>query len=54
MKRKKKITRKPCDVTLVNFKVSLKDLRKIKRNAKKYTEGNMSAWIRYAAMNCIK
>jgi len=34
----------------INFKVNENELMKIRENAKKYTEGNISRWIRYAAI----
>lgn len=36
---------------LVHLHFDSEDLKKIDQNAKKYTEGNRSAWIRYASLN---
>lgn len=36
-----------------NFKANSEEIKKIKENADKYAGGNVTAWIRYAAMNCI-
>jgi hypothetical protein len=35
--------------TLINLKVTDVELRLIKDKAKKYTNGNISAWMRYAS-----
>ena len=34
---------------VINVKWTDKDLKELKKKADKYTNGNMSAWIRYAA-----
>ena len=48
-----KTLRKPGSTTkrLFNFKVGKKDMCKIKKNADRYALGNVSEWVRYAAMN---
>lgn len=35
---------------LVNFKISVEDLKRLKAKAKKHTDGNISRWIRYATL----
>lgn len=37
--------------TLVNFKITKGERKTIEKNAKKYTGGNVSHWIRYCALN---
>lgn len=37
------------NLALINFKISRKDMQVIAKNAKKYTDCNVSAWLRYAA-----
>ena len=34
-----------------NFKASPTEIKKIKENAKKFTDGNVAYWIRHAAIN---
>lgn len=34
----------------VNFKVSLADKKRLHAQAEKYTNGNLSAWLRYAGV----
>lgn len=38
---------------LIQFKVNQTELRAIKANAAEWSDGNMSGWIRYAAI-CLK
>jgi len=40
---------KTSKMKVINFKASRGDMKQIKEKADKYTEGNVSAWIRYAA-----
>lgn len=35
---------------LINLKISENELQEIKKKADKYTNGNLSAWLRYAAI----
>lgn len=35
---------------LVNFKVTAEELELIRENAKRFAKGNMSAWVRLAAI----
>lgn len=37
--------------TLINLKVTAKEMKAIQENATKYAGGNYSAWLRYAGMN---
>ena len=37
--------------TLINLKVTPKQMKTIQENATKYAGGNYSAWLRYAGMN---
>lgn len=37
--------------TLMNFKVSKAEIKTIEANALLFAGGNVSAWLRYAAMN---
>jgi len=37
----------------INLKISTEEYNKIHQKAMLYTNGNISAWIRYAAINCI-
>ncbi len=43
---------KEIDWHLINFKVTVAEKKKIVALAKKYAGGNVSLWLRYAAMNC--
>ena len=45
----KKLIRDP--LKLKNFKCTQSDFDKILKKAYKHTEGNVSAWLRYAALN---
>jgi hypothetical protein len=36
----------------VPFKVNADEMRAILSNAHTFTKGNVSEWVRYAAMNC--
>lgn len=35
----------------VNFKIAPSEYEKLEEKAKQYTNGNVSEWIRYAALN---
>lgn len=45
MKRKKQKS----ELILITMKIGDWDLDQVKRKAEKHSEGNLSAWIRYAA-----
>ena len=45
------IVKKEGDLKLVNFRATQEDIKIIKKMAKKYAKGNVSAWLRYVAMN---
>lgn len=45
------ITKKPVRVRLLNIKVTKLEESYIRMKAEKFAEGNMSEWIRYAAIN---
>ena len=36
---------------LITIKINLEESSKIRENAKKWTNGNISEWIRYSAIN---
>lgn len=36
--------------TLINFRAKNSEMKKIKANAKKFADGNVSLWMRHAAM----
>lgn len=42
---------KPKRKTMMNFKVTDAEEKKIKEQAKKFANGNVSEWMRYSAMN---
>lgn len=50
-KRKKAMKRKPKKpmYVLVNFKITESDRRAFMKSARRFTNGNLSAWLRYAA-----
>lgn len=37
--------------TLINLKVSAKELKALKAKAKKYAKGNLSLWLRFTGLN---
>lgn len=43
---------KPKDFTVISIKVKPADLERMKTKARKHAGGNLSGWIRYAALNC--
>lgn len=47
------ITPKKEKLTLINIKVSEKDRKRLMIQAKRYAEGNLSAWLRYAGINYV-
>ena len=36
----------------VNLKATKEEIKIIKEKADEFTKGNVSAWVRYASMNC--
>lgn len=44
-----KAAKKKPKLKLINLKVSPDDIKAIRAKAKKFTNGNISSWIRYAA-----
>ena len=50
MLKKLKIKKESSKV-LVNFRVTKDELEEIKSLAKKYAGGNMTAWLKYTAIN---
>lgn len=51
MKKKKRSYKKtPGEATLVPIKIQPRAIREIRANAKKYADGNLSAWMRHAAI----
>lgn len=53
MPRKAKKASKDAQSILLNFKVKAKDARKIRANARKYANGNVSLWLRQAGIEHI-
>lgn len=47
-----KSAKKPSKLTLVNIKVTPLEKKAIKALADRYAKGNLSLWLRYAAINC--
>jgi len=37
--------------TIINFKITKSERKTIEQNAKKYTKGNVSLWLRYCALH---
>ena len=48
---KKIKNKKESEKTNVNFRVTKDELDKIKKLAKKYAGGNLTAWLKYTAIN---
>lgn len=48
-KAARKAVKKSNGLPLVNFKISRREMLIVEKQAKKYTEGNVSAWLRYSA-----
>ncbi len=38
---------------IVNFKATPAEKKRIKANANRYAEGNISLWMRYCALHCV-
>jgi hypothetical protein len=45
--------KKKSELEMIVMKISAKDLRRIKALAKKYADGNLSAWLRSAGLEYI-
>lgn len=50
---KRRPTREPSQLKLMNLKASSKDRAAITSLARKYADGNISAWLRTAGMNYV-
>lgn len=53
MAKLKSLPPKAEESSLVNLRVTAAEKRKIQAMANKYADGNVSHWIRYAAMTCV-
>lgn len=49
----KSITPKKEKLTLINIKVSEEDRKLLMSQAKRYADGNLSAWLRYAGIHYV-
>lgn len=43
----------PKKQTIINFRITKEEEQKLLKLAHKYTEGNLSAWIRYAGLHHV-
>lgn len=50
---KDKFSKRTAPTRVVNIKCTQTELDAIKANAEKYTDGNVSLWIRFSAMEMV-
>ena len=48
----KHLEKKADPLTKMTIKLTPDELRMFKEKSQQYTQGNMSAWVRYATLNC--
>lgn len=50
MKKKSKVKAANDALEVINLKVTSRDRKRLEQNAKRYADGNLSAWLRYVGM----